>query len=47
MQYLFWSQAIFWIVLVLYVYYLIRKNETLRNQLESFESSLDSDEESD
>jgi len=44
MSYLFWSQVIFWVVLLLYVYYLIRKNHNLKNQLESIESSLNSDE---
>jgi hypothetical protein len=45
MSYLFWSQIIFWIVLLIYVYYLIRKNHALKNQLESIESSLNSNEE--
>jgi hypothetical protein len=44
MSYLFWSQIIFWVVLMLYVYYLIRKNHDLKNRVESMESSLNSDE---
>ena len=44
MSYLFWSQVIFWIVLVVYVYYLIRKNENLKKQLESIESTVNLDE---
>jgi len=40
MVYLFWSQAIVWIFLIVYIYSLIRKTSKLEDELKNLESEF-------
>ncbi len=39
-SYLFWAYAIFWILLFIYVYNLLRKSNELRSQVEALKGSF-------
>jgi hypothetical protein len=42
MSYFFWAHVIFWAVLFIYIYSLVRKSENLKKEVDALKSSLES-----
>lgn len=40
MSYLFWAHVIFWAVLFIYIYSLIRKSENLKKEVDALKSTF-------
>ena len=43
MAYLLWAHVIFWVVLFVYIFSLVRKNKNLRREIDTLKGSFDNE----